>query len=51
MLLGGVFGHPLMDTAIYTHYAKAGYSVVSPDYRLAPEAPSPAAGDDVDATW
>lgn len=48
---GGVFGHPLMDTPIYTRFAQAGYAVVSPDYRLAPEHPSPAAGNDIDVAW
>ncbi|GAA5823989.1 hypothetical protein JCM3770_004623 [Rhodotorula araucariae] len=48
---GGVVGVPEMDFPLYTAFAQAGFAVVSPDYRLAPEHPMPAALDDVEVAW
>ncbi|PWN86732.1 alpha/beta-hydrolase [Acaromyces ingoldii] len=49
---GGLLtGHPRDDGAIIRAFARAGYSVVSPDYRLSPENPPPAPILDVLAAW
>ncbi|KAM0752319.1 alpha/beta-hydrolase [Meredithblackwellia eburnea MCA 4105] len=48
---GGIVGVPEMDLPTYAYFAKEGYVVVSPDYRLAPEHPFPKAAEDGDCTW